>query len=405
MLDADLTVTGLDPHVAEVRGSLKLRDARLPIAPQVGTLRDAHIDLEVRSQDIAVDIAGKLGGGDVTLHGAVALDGAALSGGTVKLALRGVSPIGAIEPRITADVTARIMRDRTHWKAEVSVDHGVVAVATTSGEPLKPVGLPPDLFVGRAGARVAATRVSAAPVDPFMIAHVVVHDTKVEADQFRTAIRGDVTIALATNAVGITGTIDAVGGDLDLFGRRYRVDRGGVRFDGGIDPVLDISITHDFTDVTAVTRVQGRLSTPELVLTSDPATYTKEQLLGFLLGGEPGGNPNTPTAVSAPDAAGSSGGESLVANQLGGYVRKALPVNIDVIRYEAASITSSTAVTVGSWVTRALFLSFRQRPSPRPDENANEATLDWWLSHRLELQATAGDRNVDGVDVLWRRRF
>jgi hypothetical protein len=63
--------------------------------------------------------------------------------------------------------------------------------------------------------------------------------------------------------------------------------------------------------------------------------------------------------------------ESLVANQIGGYVKKALPVSVDVIRYEAASATSSAAVTVGSWITHTLFFSVTQHLAARPDRVAH----------------------------------
>ena len=41
-------------------------------------------------------------------------------------------------------------------------------------------------------------------------------------------------------------------------------------------------------------------------------------------------------------------------------MKKALPVDIDVLAYESASATSSAAVTVGTWITHTLFLAYRQ---------------------------------------------
>jgi autotransporter translocation and assembly factor TamB len=41
----------------------------------------------------------------------------------------------------------------------------------------------------------------------------------------------------------------------------------------------------------------------------------------------------------------------------------------------------------------------------RPDENSGEGTLEYWITSRLAVEATAGDRGYDGVDVLWRKRF
>jgi hypothetical protein len=120
-----------------------------------------------------------------------------------------------------------------------------------------------------------------------------------------------------------------------------------------------------------------------------------------LLGGEPNGDPSS---GSARDKAASLG-SSIVANQIGGYIKKALPFDLDVLKYEAASATSSAAITVGSWLTHTLFFSFTQHLSPRPDENSAEGTLEYWFTRRLELETTAGDRNFDGVDLLWRKRY
>src|SRR5262249_22478308 len=149
-----------------------------------------------------------------------------------------------------------------------------------------------------------------------------------------------------------------------------------VNFDGTIDPQLDVRITHDFPDVTTITVVRGRLSDPQLELSSDPGTYTTSQLLGFLLGGEPG---DDPTSSSARDRA-AIAGTSVIANQIGGYVKKVLPFDVDVLRYEAASVNRSAMITVGTWITHTLFFAFRQRLDARPDENSGESTIEYWLT-------------------------
>jgi autotransporter translocation and assembly factor TamB len=98
-------------------------------------------------------------------------------------------------------------------------------------------------------------------------------------------------------------------------------------------------------------------------------------------------------------------GESFVAGKIGNYVRQALPIDIDVLRYEASTASSSAAVTVGSWVSQSLFLAYRQHVSPRADENNGEGEVEYWLSRRVMVQGTVGDRNVNGVDLLWRKRY
>jgi len=414
-LDANLDIKGFDVRTSQIAGDLHIKSARIPIAPTVGTLRKADVDIAITNKDIKITAAGKLGKGDITMNGAIALNGVDLDGGTFKIVLKHVSPIGSLEPSIDSIITGKMGRKGAKWVADVTVDKTFVKVDKTSGEALKPVGTPSDVFIGgshtkhapppvdqkQTGAAGTGPLAPPAPESPGLIAHVQLNPIKVESDQFRTTFRGKLDVTTDAHTVGVIGTIEAVNGDLDLFGRRYRLEHAAVTFDGTTDPMVLVRITHDFPDVQTITEVRGRLSHPDLELSSDHGTYSKEQLLGFLLGGEPGGDP---TSGSARDKAASLG-TSIVSNQIGGYIKKALPFDLDVLKYEAASATSSAAITVGSWLTHTLFFSFTQHLSPRPDENSAEGTLEYWFTRRLELETTAGDRNFDGVDLLWRKRY
>ncbi|HMG54866.1 MAG TPA: translocation/assembly module TamB domain-containing protein, partial [Kofleriaceae bacterium] len=276
----------------------------------------------------------------------------------------------------------------------------LLGTTTSRGEKLKPVGAPSDMeFAG--GERPAARSLDQGePVAPIFLVNLDLRSTKVESEEFRGVIHGKLAIRADGETVAITGGIDADRGDLDLFGKRYYVDRAGVNFDGSLDPLLDIRVTHDFPDVITVTEVHGRLSNPELMMSSDPGTYSQGQLLGFLLGGEPGGDPQSGPMSSSVAAAGTS----YVANQIGGYVKKALPVDIDVLRYEAATAATGAAITVGTWINSSLFLAYRQHLEGRAQENIGEADIEYWLSRRLVIQGTAGDV-AQGVDLLWRKRY
>ena len=400
VLDADLRLTGLNLRTAQIAGELHLREARIPTSPAVGTLRAARIDALIADHEIRIAADGKLGAGSASLTGTVALDGAAPNGGKARLTLRKVSPIGSVEPQITADVNATLSRDRNQWKAELVVDHADVVVPSDRGEKLKPVGAPPDMVFADGRRITRRPMAQHEPTNPIFLVKIDLRSTRVEATEFRGLIHGRLEMRADGEAVAMYGAIEAERGDLDLFSRRYQLDHAAVNFDGSLDPLLDIRITYDFPEVTTVTEVRGRLSKPELVMTSDPGTYSQGQLLGFLLGGEPGGDPQSGPLQSQVATA----GQSLVANQIGGYVKKALPINLDVLRYEAATSTSGPAVTVGTWLTPSLFLAYRQHLESRPDQNVEEGELEYWLSRRVILQGTAG-ATVQSVDLLWRKRY
>ena len=400
-LDANLTVKGLDVRTTQLAGELHLFDARIPIAPQVGTLRRAKIDAIIADHQIRLAVDGKLGEGTVVMTGAIALDGAAPNGGNAKLTLRKISPIGTVEPLISADVTASLTRRDNQWKANLVVDNGFMIVPKDRGEKLKPIGAPTDMTFANGNKLTRRPMDKEAPKNPIFVVDIALRSTRVESEEFRGLLKGKLEITADGEAIGLVGGIAADSGDLDLFSHRYNVERAAVNFDGSLDPLLDVRLTHDFPDVTTVTQVRGRMSAPELVMSADPGTYSQGQLLGFLLGGDPGGDPQSSSATDKVAGAGAS----FVANKIGGYVKKALPIDIDVLRYEAASATGSAAVTVGTWVTHTLFLAYKRHLSARPNENSSEGNLEYWLTRRLMLDGTAGDRGYNGLDLLWRKRY
>jgi hypothetical protein len=112
----------------------------------------------------------------------------------------------------------------------------------------------------------------------------------------------------------------------------------------------------------------------------------------------------SPASGSLKDSA-SAAGSSLIGAKIGDYVRKAVPIDLDVLRYETATSTSSGTITIGTWLTRRLFLGYRTRPAARPDENFAEGQVEYWLSRRLVVEGAGGDRGYTGVDLLWRKRY
>ena len=401
ILDANLTVTSLDPQTARLAGELHLEGGRLPLAPTIGTLYRAKVDLVAGVRDLRIKVDGRLGAGTVKAAGTVALVGASPTGGDLTLTLRKVSPIGAVEPQIDADVTAKLRKAQERWIADVVVRNGSIVVPKGHGEKLKPIGPPEDMVFLSGDPGGKRGREAAPPARPAIEVRVTLNPTYIKSEELRGVIRGKVTITADAEAVGLVGSIEGSRGDLDLFGHRYLVERAAARFDGSTDPLLEVVITHDFPEVTTITTVRGRLSKPELIMSSDPGVYTQGQLLGFLLGGEPNGEPATGSARDKVTSAGTS----IIANQVGGYVKEALPFDLDVLRYEAATAASSAAFTVGTWLTRSLFVAYRRRFEARSDENTGEAQAEYWLTRRVMVEGTLGDRGYSGLDLLWRKRY
>jgi translocation and assembly module TamB len=409
-LDADLHARGSDPRTAELVGTAHLVDARLPISPAVGTLAGGDARIAVRDRVLVVDLHGSLGKGNVSLAATAPLAGAQTTAGKLALRVDKVQLIGRTEPIVTATIDADITRDGDHWRAGVHVRESEVRIPSRKGEELREVGVPRDVVFGDPD-RVREQRVEQrrersargrSPTKPVLVATFDLAGTRVIADEFRGRVGGKLTVTVGVDGIGAVGSLAVESGEATLFDRRFHIDRASLSYDGSLDPELDIRITHDYPDVSLTAALRGRLSKPTIELSSDPATHSQEEMLGWLLGGEPGGDPrNAPSATER--VAGT--GASLVANMIGGYVKRALPIDIDVLRYEAATASSSAAIMVGTWLTRDLFVAFRTRIAPRPDENTGEGAIEYWFRRRLVIEGTAGDRGYNGVDLLWRNRW
>jgi translocation and assembly module TamB len=238
------------------------------------------------------------------------------------------------------------------------------------------------------------------PAAPYLIAKVDIGQVRVDSKELRGLIMGQLTATVGAQAIAIDGVIDAGRSDVTISDRRYRVDHAIVRFDGSADPLLDVRLVHDFSDVTLYVSMRGRLSNPKLELSSDPNTYSQSELLGFLIGGDPG----APPAHGVADVA-SGIASSFLSNKVKSYAEQWTGVSFDVLKFEAATSTSSAALTIGKWLSQKLFVEYRQRVDGRFDENASEAEVEYWLGRRVVVDGTAGDRGVDSVDLIWTRRW
>ena len=187
-----------------------------------------------------------------------------------------------------------------------------------------------------------------------------------------------------------------------MFNHRYQLDHGFVTFDGTTDAQLDLRLIHDFPAVTLVADVTGRISTPKLEMSSEPASYQEGQLLGFFLGGEPGGDPSSETGDAAKAA-----GTSLLSQKISQQANKVLPkaVRIDLFNCTVSSGTTTGSCTVGKWIGTKLFLAYKQHLEAPLNENQYDGQVEYYLRHDLVLEGNVGDRQYDGLDLLWRHRW
>ncbi len=401
-LDARLAVRGLD-SLARLRGSLEVKGAAIPLDPMLGKLRDATARATIDDRRITLDAAGALGGGKVTLR--AESEGHELAAIAATARLDDVSPLGEWEPVIDADVEARLRRGAAdQWTGTIAVRNGVV-VLPPSGSDLGDPDRPSDLLFVEDG-QLAPPRAprGGQPARPWLVADIELEPIRVKAeDLFDT--RGDASgrlrLEVGDDDLALTGRVDIENGMVgDLFGRQYAAS-GHVAFSRSLEPDVHIRLEHKFPQLTLTVRLDGDPATLTPVFESDSPIYTSDQLAGFFIGGEPGGDPSAQTREAATGA-----GAAVLSSTLGTRIRKRLPIKIEQLGCDPGNSVTAASCTVGRWFGEKLFVAFKRRIETQDEAvNANEVQGQYYLRRDLYLERVGGDAGSGGLDLLWRRRW
>jgi len=397
-IGAKITATGITPD--KIRGTLAIEKARVPIHPQVGTVRDANVNVKLTELGLAYNIEAKLGAGSIKLKGESTKD---LSRITVDGAVDKISPIGEIQPVIAAKIDGTIFREEGLLRGDLKLTKASVDLDLEQGVALLESEMPEDLFIGLATA--PPSKQARLPRKPWITVKVRLDSTPVVVKHEYVQVRAranankGVTVSIG-RTLGMDGSIEIERGDVDVLGRQYRVDPTdkAITFDGTLDPNLAIRLTHDFPTLLLTANIGGRLSKKEIHMTGSPDMYTQDELLAFFLGADPSGD----VGATSRDVA-ASVGSALLSAKLGRQAKKLLPFKVDVITCEAGT-SGGSSCRMGKWITENWFFQFKQRLEPRPDEPPQEVQLQYYFRKSWVLEG-AGFLERFGGDVLWRKRW
>lgn len=424
-LDADLEIQGTT-STPVARGSLHLTEGVFHSGPPVRRIHDAEIQLEVNDRRMLLKKAtARSGGGNLSLRGSAELEG--LTPRTFQFRFTSNSlPLELGATQITLDSDLRIVNGKhtaEGWSAETIVKRALVRLPKDQGRELHNVDPPEDVVYvdGRcmgpgpcAGTLVedpeaaAAAEALAAPL-PLRL-EVRARDTiEVRSEEARAIFGANLVIDTRSGELQINGAVIANNGYIELFGRRYQIQRASASFDATPgatpDPSLDVQLAHEFPTVTLFIQVQGTASKPELQLHSEPGIYDDATLLSFVLGAEPGASEDTGEGPTVGDRA-VGVASSLVVGQVQGLVQEVLPVDIDVLRVEMGEASAAAErLVVGKWITDNLFLSYAHNFVADPNENSGQASLEYRFRKRWLIEGFFGDRGTGGLDLLWTKRF
>ncbi|HEX4943618.1 MAG TPA: translocation/assembly module TamB domain-containing protein, partial [Usitatibacteraceae bacterium] len=220
-------------------------------------------------------------------------------------------------------------------------------------------------------------------------------------------LAGDVGANLRT-----TGTIQAMGGTYDAYGRSLAIERGALNFQGPVDnPGINVLALRKGLPVEAGVEVLGTVARPRVRLVSSPDVPDPEKLTWLVLGRGQGdvsagdaavlvGAANALLGRDMPASAKLLGGLGLDDVQLGrdsSGTLGTLPQSTVAGRTGAAS--AAEVVTVGRRLTDDIYVSYRQGLA----DAEGSLRVAWQLTRSLQIILRAG--HLPGIDAVYRFSF
>ena len=206
-----------------------------------------------------------------------------------------------------------------------------------------------------------------------------------------------------------TGTIRAVGGTYDAYGRTLAIERGALNFQGAVDnPGLNVLALRKGLPVEAGVEVLGTVARPKARLVSSPEVPDPEKLAWLVLGRGQG-------EVSAGDASLLVGAaNSLFGSDMPASARILGSFGLDDVRMDrgetgnlgtlpqstvagrTGTASAAEVVTVGKRLTDDIYVSYRQGLA----DAEGSLRVAWQLTKGLQLILRAG--YLPGVDAVYR---
>lgn len=205
--------------------------------------------------------------------------------------------------------------------------------------------------------------------------------------------RANLEITGPVDDFAMVGTANLLRGNYTFAGRRFRLERGRIRFVGNRppNPILDIEAEANLSGLNATINVTGTGNRPEIVFSSVPA-LPQDELLSRILFGSSIANLSAPEAVQLAAAVASlnSGGGLDPINQL----RRAVGLDRLRILPSDTDAGAGTSIAAGKYITRRIYVELIT------DGKGYSATqLEFQITRWLSILSTISTLGRQSVNV------
>ena len=413
LLNPDLLAKGTATVAASVRGSLKdpmlngrmeLMDASLYLADLPNGVDKANgVVLFDRNRATIERLTAETGGGQIAFHGSLEFGNA--------LVYRLQAEARQVRVRYPEDVSLTA-------SAQLALTGTSEASTLTGTLDLNRAAVSPGADLGRILA--VASQPSPAPPDPNEYLRGMRFDVRIQSAPTFTLetsltrnIQTEVDLRLRGTPLtpALVGTITASSGEVQMFGNRYTINRGDVRFLNPvkIEPLLDLDLETRARGIVVSVTVTGSPQKLNVNYSSDPPLQPREIIALLAVGRDPTAiTENSQIAASTTSTGfGDAGGllGEAVSEQLSNRLQRffgSSRVKIDPTLTGVDALPSATYLTLQQQVSRDVTLTYTTNLNRTQEQIVR---LEWNLNPRWSAVAVRDANGLFGVDFQYRKRF
>ncbi len=208
----------------------------------------------------------------------------------------------------------------------------------------------------------------------------------------------------------LLGSISANSGDIRVFGSRYSLNRGEVRFvnPAKIDPVLDLNLQTQTRGIAVNIMISGTLNKLNIAYRSDPPLQPREILALLTVGRTPQEAANvqssqvTTNASALPSSANTVLGQAISPSS--GRLSKLFGVTnirIDPL-IQGITRTPESRLTLEQQISRSITVTYVTNLEQTSEQIFR---LEWSINTQYSVVAVRDDNGEFGIDIQYKKRF
>jgi translocation and assembly module TamB len=265
-----------------------------------------------------------------------------------------------------------------------------------------------------------AARPVSAPVAASDYVRGMQFDVRIESGpnfEFQTSLARNLEAAIDLRLRGtplrpvLLGSVSVNDGEVEMFGNRYTVNRGDIRFSNPVrvDPVFDMDLETKARSVTVNIAISGTMQKLNVNYSSDPPMQPREIIALLAVGRAPmetaglNSTPSTASSTSMNEAGASLIGQAISA-QLSSRLQRffgSSRVKIDPT-LSGVEYLPQARLTVEQQVSNEIILTYITNLN-RTEEQIVE--IEWDFSRQWSFVATREASGLFGIDFTYRKRF